>query len=77
MNNISSNGYNIIDSNPFESYYNKLVRIQVRGDARSVNGEVIAINANYLILQHKDGRTSLIKLSQISVITEIPKAKVV
>lgn len=77
MNNISSNEYNIIDSNPFESYYNKLVRIQVRGDARSVNGEVISINGNYLILQHKDGRTSLIKLSQISVITEIPKAKVV
>jgi hypothetical protein len=77
MNNINSHEYNIIDSNPFESYYNKLVRIQVRGDARSVNGEVIAINGNYLTLQHKDGRTSLIKLSQISVITEIPKAKVV
>jgi hypothetical protein len=77
MNNIGNNEYNIIDSNPFESYYNKLVRIQVRGDARSVNGEVIAINGNYLTLQHKDGRTSLIKLSQISVITEIPKAKVV
>ena len=68
MNNISSNEYNSIDSNPLESYYNKLVRIQVRGDARSVNGEVIAINGNYLTLQHKDGRTSLIKLSQISVI---------
>ena len=77
MNNISSNEYNIIDSNPFESFYNKLVRIQMRGDARSVNGEVIAINGNYLTLQHKDGRTSLIKLSQISVITEIPKDKVV
>jgi hypothetical protein len=65
------NGYK---DNPFEQYFKKLVRIQARGDSRTVNGEVIEITDRYLTLQHRDGRKSLVKLSQISVISEIPRS---
>lgn len=65
--------YKSIGINPFEKYYEKLTRLQVRGDAGTISGRVVSVDDKYLLLEHRDGRTTLVKLSQISVISEIPE----
>ena len=59
--------------NPYEQYYKKIVRIQPRGDSRSISGEVISITDKHLTLEHLDRRTTLVRLAEIAVITEAPK----
>jgi hypothetical protein len=54
-----------------EPYYKKIIRVQTRGDPRSISGELIKITDSHLILKHKDGRTTLIKRSAITVISEM------
>jgi hypothetical protein len=60
-------------TNPYEQYLKKIVRIQTRGDSRSISGEVIGISDRHLTLEHLDSRTTLVRLSEIAVITETPR----
>lgn len=63
--------------NPYEKYYKNIVRIQPRGDSRSISGKVISITDKHLTLEHLDKRTTLIRLSEIAVITEAPRRAVI
>ena len=60
-------------NNPYEQYFKKIVRIQPRGDSRSISGEVISITDKHITLEHLDKRTTLIRLTEIAVITEAPR----
>jgi len=45
---------------------------------KSIKGEVVSITDRHLTLEHIDGRRSLVRLSEIGVISEVPyKAEVV
>ena len=62
-----------IEYNPYERYYRKIVRIQPIGSTRPVNGEVVSITDRHITLEHLDGRRTLIRLSEIAVISELPR----
>jgi len=62
-----------IEYNPYERYYRKIVRIQPIGNSKSINGEVVSITDRHITLEHLDGRRSLIRLSEIAVISEVPR----
>lgn len=66
--------YKTIGNNPFEKYHDKVVRLQVRNDIGTISGRVVDIDDKFLLLEHRDRRTTLVKLSQISVVSEIPEA---
>jgi hypothetical protein len=59
--------------NPYEGYYRKIVRVQPIGSVKTVNGEVVSITDRHITLEHLDGRRSLIRLSEIAVISEVPR----
>jgi hypothetical protein len=65
----------IDDSNPFRPFLGKLVRAQVRGDNGSITGEVEKISDKYMVLRHRDGRTSILKLTQIVAFSELPRER--
>jgi len=60
-------------TNPYDGYYRKIVRIQPIGAVKTVNGEVVSITDRHITLEHLDGRRSLIRLSEIAVISEVPR----
>lgn len=63
--------------NPCEPYYEKIARVQVRGDVKSITGKVISISDRYITLEHLDKRTTLIRIEDISVISAVsPKAAI-
>jgi ribosomal protein S1 len=62
--------FKTLGNNPYEKFYEKIVRIQPRGDTRSISGKVTVLTDRHLTLQHKDGRETVIRLSEIAVITE-------
>jgi hypothetical protein len=66
-----------LGNNPFEAYHGKVVRIQARSDLRSINGQVVSVTDRHLTLEHLDKRTTVIRLSEIAVITEIARKLVV
>jgi hypothetical protein len=59
--------------NPYERYYRKIVRIQPIGSEKSINGEVVLLTDRHITLEHLDGRRSLIRLSEVAVISEVPR----
>lgn len=59
--------------NPYERYYRKIVRIQPIGSPKSINGEVVSITDRHITLEHLDGRRTLIRLSEVGVISEVPR----
>ena len=59
--------------NPYEQYYRKIVRVQPVGAIKTVNVEVVSITDRHITLEHLDGRRSLIRLSEIAVISEVPR----
>ena len=63
--------YKPIAYNPFEQYYKHVSRVFVKGDNRAITGEVIKISDKYLTLEHLDGRTTLVKIEDISSISII------
>ncbi len=65
--------HNSLDINPYERYYRKIVRIQPIGSDKSINGEVVLLTDRHITLEHLDGRRSLIRLSEIAVISEVPR----
>jgi hypothetical protein len=69
--------YKPLGSNPYEPYFEKIARVQVRGDKKSITGKVVAISERFLTLEHLDGRKTLIRTDDISVISAIPKKAVV
>jgi len=70
--------YKPLECNPYEQYYRKIVRVQPVGAKKSIKGEVVSITDRHLTLEHIDGRRSLVRLSEIAVISEVPyKAEVV
>jgi hypothetical protein len=64
--------YKPLECNPYERYYRKIVRIQPVGAKKSIKGEVVAITDLHLTLEHLDGRKTLVRLSEIGVISEMP-----
>jgi hypothetical protein len=69
-------GFKVIDdNNPFRPYLGKVVRAQVRGDNGSITGKVEKISDRYMVLRHRDGRTSILKLSQIVAFSELPRER--
>lgn len=62
-----------IGVNPYERYYRKIVRIQPIGSQKTINGEVVLLTDRHITLEHLDGRRSLIRLSEIAVISEVPR----
>jgi len=61
-----------LEYNPYERYYRKIVRIQPIGCSKSINGEVVSVADRYLTLEHLDGRRTLVRISEIAVISEVP-----
>ena len=59
--------------NPYERFYRKIVRIQPIGSEKSINGEVVSITDRHITLEHLDRRRSLIRISEIAVISEVPR----
>jgi hypothetical protein len=59
-------------STPYEQYYRKIVKVQPIGSSHTVKGEVVSITDRHITLEHLDGRRSLIRLSEIAVISEVP-----
>jgi hypothetical protein len=62
-----------LDINPYERYYRKIVRIQPIGSDKSINGEVVSLTDRHITLEHLDKRRSLVRLSEIAVISEVPR----
>jgi hypothetical protein len=77
MNYDNVNEFKSLGNNPYEQYYKKIVRIQPRGDSRSISGEVVSITDRHLTLEHLDKRTTLIRLTEIAVITEAPRRQAI
>ena len=60
------------DALSIEPFLGKIVRIQFRGDDhRPTSGKIVEINSTFLRIQHRDGRTSLALLDEISAIAEL------
>lgn len=59
--------------NPYERYYRKIVKIQPMGSSKTITGEVVLLTDQHITLEHLDGRRSLIRLSEIAVISEISR----
>ena len=58
--------------NKVTHFRNRLVRVQPRGeDARGVTGVVIDVTDDFLVLQHRDGRTTFVRISDIISIAEL------
>jgi hypothetical protein len=54
-----------------------LVRMQIKGDLGSITGRVVFNDGTIVNLQHRDSRISLVKISQIVLITEVPEQETV
>lgn len=65
-----------LGSNPYEPYFEKVVRVLVRGDVKSITGKVIAVSDRFLTLQHLDKRTTLINVDDLSYITALAPRRV-
>ena len=62
----------LVEGNPYERYYRKIVRIQLVGAKRGIRGEVVSVTDTHLTLEHLDGRRTIIRLSEIGAISEVP-----
>ena len=62
----------LVDCNPYVRYYRKIVRIQLVGAKRGIRGEVVSVTDTHLTLEHLDGRRTIIRLSEIGTISEVP-----
>ncbi len=61
----------------YASYYEKIVRLNLRNNTMSTSGKVIDIGEIFLTLEHRDGRKTLIRLSEIAAIVEVPRREAV
>jgi small nuclear ribonucleoprotein (snRNP)-like protein len=54
----------------FVEYLNKIVNITSRGGVK-IRGALIEIDGSFLVIQHKDGRRTRIRITEVSVIFEM------
>lgn len=62
----------LTSNDPFEQYFQKVVRVLVIGDRQGIVGKLTSVSDRFLTLEHLDGRTTLIKPRAVATITELP-----
>jgi len=62
----------LVECNPYERYYRKIVKVYLVGAKRGIRGEVVSVTDKRLTLEHLDGRRTIILLSEIGAISEVP-----
>ena len=62
----------LVECNPYERYYRKIVKVYLVGAKRGIRGEVVSVTDRHLTLEHLDGRRTIILLSEIGAISEVP-----
>lgn len=68
------NTFKSIGDDPWEPYFGKLARAQVRDDKKSIAGRVVAVSDRFITLQHLDGRRTLIRTDDIMTLAMLPEA---
>lgn len=54
----------------FVEYLNRIVNITSRGGVK-IRGVLVEIGGSFLVIQHKDGRRTRIRINEVSVIFEM------
>jgi len=59
---------------PVKRFLNKLLRVQPHYDPRALTGVAIDIDAEFLTLEHKDGRVTMVRIADIATISELGRS---
>jgi len=57
----------------FVPYIDKVITVFVINYSRPVTGRLIGMDEDFLRLEHRDGRVSMIRRSAITFLAEVPK----
>jgi len=57
----------------FSRYIGEIVTVFVVNYSRPVTGRLIDVSGDYLRLEHRDGRISLVRRGAITFLAEVPK----
>jgi len=63
--------YKGYDYRPFEKYVGQIVKVKVDDDNRGIIGRLSCLTDHYIELVHVDGRSTLIRISRINVISKV------
>lgn len=61
-----------MDYNPYDKFLGKVVRVKVKDDPRGISGRLAVITDRIIELSHVDGRSTVITIDEIAVISPVP-----